>query len=111
LFANHQGLSPLNLAIKHHHNDSIEVMLEILTMKHTEYNYFKHLKPYFIQLLEMHSETFTSFFDSCHTDVVEMHGRISHLEHGPKYVTSHTQFISAEGIKEKLKALDKHIEL
>lgn len=66
-------------------------MLETLNLSTTHYDYLKHLKLHFIQLLEMKSEVFEKFFDHCHTDELKMHVKTSlSLDRGPIYFKSHT---------------------
>jgi hypothetical protein len=91
---NNHGHTPLNLAIKKYNKDCIEAMLETLNLSTTHYDYLKHLKPHFIQLLEMKSDVFERFFDHCHTNELKMHVKTSmKLDHGPIYLKSHTQYL------------------
>ena len=91
LFSNMVGQSPLSLALKKYAKPQIETMIEILGLSHASYDYFKHLKVYFIQLLEMKSEVFESFFDRCHIETVKMHIKTDiNFEKGPVYLQTHS---------------------
>lgn len=72
-----------------------------------QYDYIKHIKVYFIQLMEMKSDIFEKFLDRCHIDKVHMHLKTQlALERGPVYLRSHTQYLSEAFIKDSLRRRD-----
>lgn len=82
----------MSLALKKHLKPQVETMIEILGLCEHHYDFLRHLKVYFIQLLEMQSSTFEHFFDHCHTETlqVKVKGELRTLEKHPIFFLSHS---------------------
>jgi len=55
MMMNSDGLSPIVKAINRSQKDQIEVMMETMSLCNSHIDHCRHLKVYFIKLLEMKS--------------------------------------------------------
>lgn len=99
--------TPFSITIDSITLKSIELMLEILCQNtNSGYDYFRHMKKYFIQLIETKSSIFFQFFDQSCTEKLNLRLTTNKYDFvlKPYNIMHNTRFMNKKFFREKLSA-------